>query len=131
MNGETDLSALLRGLDPALDPRRWAFVALEGPAPAEALMTFVEDEGPCAIVPAPPGAPGFRRIVLRVHSSLEAVGLTAAVSARLAAIGVPANVVAALRHDHVFVPEADAERALAALRALSRAATLDPPAGAP
>jgi hypothetical protein len=130
MTGETDLAALLRGLDPALDPQRWAFAALDGPAPPDALMTFREEEGPCAILPAPPGAPAFRRITLRVHSSLDAVGLTAAVSARLTAAGIPANVVAALRHDHVFVPEADAERALAALRALSREA-LDPPPPAP
>ena len=119
-----DLARLLAMLDPALDPQRWRFAAVET-APADALMTFEEAEGLCAILPAGDAPKAFRRITLRVHSSLDAVGLTAAVSARLTAIGVPANVVAALRHDHVFVPEADAERALAALQALSAESALD------
>ena len=45
-------------------------------------------------------------------------GLTAAVSAALSANAVPCNMVAAFRHDHVFVPSAMAERALAILKAL-------------
>ncbi len=44
--------------------------------------------------------------------------LTAAVSAALSANAVPCNMVAAFRHDHVFVPSAMAERALAILKAL-------------
>jgi len=64
-------------------------------------------------------------ITLNVHSSLEAVGLTASVAGRLAQHGISANVVAACHHDHVFVPIADAERALAVLQALQDgAATL-------
>jgi hypothetical protein len=47
------------------------------------------------------------------------VGLTAAVSAALTREGISANVIAAYYHDHIFVPEADAERALDALRALT------------
>jgi hypothetical protein len=59
----------------------------------------------------------MRRITLTVHSALDGIGLTAAVSAELTAAGIPCNVVAALHHDHVFVPAAQAEAALAALRA--------------
>jgi hypothetical protein len=40
---------------------------------------------------------------LTVHSSLEAVGLTAAVARKLALHGISANVVAAYYHDHIFV----------------------------
>ena len=123
-DGLRGLGLLIAGLDPALDPARWRFAAVDK-APADALMIFREEEGLTAILPAAPEEPAFRRITLRVHSSLHAVGLTAAISARLTAIGVPANVVAALRHDHVFVPEAEAERALAALRALSAESALD------
>jgi hypothetical protein len=47
-----------------------------------------------------------------------AVGLIAAVSHRLAEAGVACNVVSALHHDHLLVPAADAERALAQLRQL-------------
>jgi uncharacterized protein len=64
--------------------------------------------------------PPMRMITLTVHSSLEAVGLTAALSARLAREGIGANVVAAFHHDHIFVPSADAESALTALKALQR-----------
>jgi hypothetical protein len=50
-----------------------------------------------------------------VHSSLEAVGLTAAVSKKLADKGISANVIAAYYHDHIFVQSAKAEEALYAL----------------
>ena len=50
-----------------------------------------------------------------MHSALEAVGLTAEVARVLTDAGIPCNIVAALHHDHLFVP---ADRAAAALRAL-------------
>ncbi|MEM8559058.1 MAG: ACT domain-containing protein [Bacteroidota bacterium] len=62
----------------------------------------------------------FRQLTLTVHSSLDAVGLTAAVATRLAAHGIPANVVAGFYHDHLFVPHDRAEDALDALHALSQ-----------
>jgi hypothetical protein len=52
-----------------------------------------------------------------VDSSLEAVGLTAAVAGALAAAGISANVVAAFHHDHVFVP---ADRGVEAMACLDR-----------
>jgi hypothetical protein len=63
----------------------------------------------------------LRQITLKVHSSLEAVGLTAAFSRALTEAGISANVVAAYYHDHIFVPATDAERAIEALRQLSAA----------
>jgi hypothetical protein len=51
-----------------------------------------------------------------VHSSLESVGLTTAVvSAKLAQQGIPANIIAAYYHDHIFVESSNAERALTVL----------------
>ena len=61
-------------------------------------------------------------ITLEVHSALDAVGLTAAASAALAAAGIPCNVLAALRHDHLFVPVAQSGEAMAALIQLSASA---------
>jgi hypothetical protein len=55
-------------------------------------------------------------LTLTVQSSLEAVGLTAHVSARLAAEGIACNVLAGYHHDHLLVP---AERADDAVRALT------------
>ena len=92
-------------------------------------MTFREAEGlTLLIAPAEaralglPDRPLFRRITLGVHSSLEAVGLTAAVSAALTEAGISANLVAAFHHDHVFVPADRAEAALACLRRLQATA---------
>ena len=62
----------------------------------------------------------FRCITLDVHSSLEAVGLTAACAQALAAGGISANVVAGYSHDHILVPAPRAQDALAALDALGR-----------
>eukprot|EP00439_Symbiodinium_sp_Y106_P001530 s7332_g1.t1 len=59
-------------------------------------------------------------ITLTVHSSLEAVGLTAAFASALAREGISANVVAAFFHDHVFVDIKDAERAVATLQKMSK-----------
>jgi len=55
-----------------------------------------------------------------VHSSLEAVGMTAALAKALTEAGISANVVAAYHHDHIFVPWARRHDALAALEALAR-----------
>ena len=57
----------------------------------------------------------FKLITLTVHSSLDAVGLTAAVSTKLAKHGISANVVAAFYHDHIFVQTEKAEHAMTAL----------------
>jgi len=56
---------------------------------------------------------------LTVHSSLDAVGLTAAFSTALAQAGIGCNVLAGRYHDHILVPHNRREDAVAALRALS------------
>ena len=58
-------------------------------------------------------------ITLTVHSSLEAVGLTAAFSKALAEKGISCNVVAAFYHDHLFVRQQDAAAAMETLKGLS------------
>ena len=62
----------------------------------------------------------YRLITLNVHSSLDAVGLTAAFSAKLAEKNISANVVAAYYHDHIFVPEEKAGQALEAILELQK-----------
>ena len=61
----------------------------------------------------------FKCITLKVHSSLETVGLTAAVSNKLAERGISANVIAAYFHDHIFVQAEKADVALSALNEFS------------
>ena len=85
----------------------------------DAFALIREEEGLTAIRAHPEGE--WARISLEVHSSLDAVGLTAALSKSLAEAGVSANIVAALRHDHLFVPWDRREDAMGCLKALSQA----------
>jgi uncharacterized protein len=58
-------------------------------------------------------------ITLTVHSSLAAVGLTAAFSTALADAGISCNVLAGFHHDHLLVPADRRDDALEVLGALS------------
>lgn len=114
--GETELRTLLATLSPQLDTRRYGFVASVEPDPT-AFAVIREEEGATQVQTDPEGA--WARITLAVHSSLEAVGLTAAVASALATRGISANIIAALHHDHLFVPWERREEALDALQSLA------------
>jgi hypothetical protein len=127
-----DAAAMIAGMDPELRDGVFVFcgggdAGLEAACAARAIATFVEPAGLSFIVPLstamdlglPVDVP-MRCITLRVHAALDGVGLTAAVATALAARGIACNMVAAFRHDHVFVPEARAQDAMTALRALQR-----------
>jgi hypothetical protein len=131
MRGETDLARLLATLEPVLDPTEWGFGTLPPgatlPPGLGEIGTFAEAEGLSVVAPLVAlRAAGIRcegpfaKISLTVHSALEAVGLTAALSAALTAEGISANVVAAFHHDHVFVQWGRREDAMAALARLAR-----------
>jgi hypothetical protein len=121
---------MIARMAPLLDPESYVFaVAPDDGVAARALATIREAEGLSVILTRaearaaglPDDAP-MRRITLTVHSALDGVGLTSAVAQALAARAIPCNVVAGFHHDHLFVPEAQAEDAMAALDALSAAA---------
>jgi len=123
MNGETDLGQMLRSLDPILDQRRFSFSTDPNMTMAEAanlapIGMFHEKEG-LTIIREGGDGPYFSMISLSVHSSLDAVGLTAAISRALGDAMISANIVAAYFHDHVFVSEADGEHAVGVLRKLA------------
>ena len=59
-------------------------------------------------------------ITIRIHSSLEAVGLTALLSTELAKSNISCNVIAAYFHDHIFVDKKDSDKALQVLATLSK-----------
>ncbi|HEX8328589.1 MAG TPA: ACT domain-containing protein [Hymenobacter sp.] len=127
MSGETNLARLLATMQPELQAGEYVFCTA-GPdaAVSGALGWFREAEGVSVILPRTEAdAQGFTYsyvaawLTLTVQSSLEAVGLTAAVATALAREGISCNVVAAYYHDHLFVASADAERALRALHKLS------------
>jgi hypothetical protein len=115
LSGERDLARLLAALDPQLFEERYSFSATSESTLRDDDFAIVrEAEGLTLVRPDPVGE--LARISLGVHSSLDAVGLTAAFSARLAEAGISANVVAATYHDHIFVQWDRREEALAALR---------------
>ncbi|OJJ98188.1 hypothetical protein ASPACDRAFT_44693 [Aspergillus aculeatus ATCC 16872] len=135
--GEADLEILLSRLEPILHPDTFVFVTvLNTPVSAasqdvQALqpqLLFQEAEGTTLVLVREKAiAHGFtdyvfpcRMISLSVHSSLEAVGLIAAISARLRDAGVSANVVSGFYHDHVFVPEGKEEVAMQVIGGMSR-----------
>lgn len=124
-----DRWAMIAAMDPQADPVCYAFVGADDRTTAldlmrSALATFREDEGLSLVVPhdvamdAGIETPPYARITLQVHSALDGVGLTAAVANALAEANIACNVIAAMRHDHIFVPAADKETALAILQQL-------------
>jgi len=130
MAGVTDLPTLLASLSPTLHDADYVFCSLPPDSPVLArlspLATFIEPEGLSLILArsqADQAGIGyeevFRLLSLTIHSSLSAVGLTAAVATKLASRGISANVVAAYYHDHILVPADQADAALAALEELS------------
>jgi hypothetical protein len=128
VSGETDLAAMLAGLEAMRRPGTFTFVAATVPPAslvARAHAVVVEDEGTTLVLDvATARAEGLEVefeaawLTLTVHSALDAVGLTAAVSAALAADGIACNVLAGHHHDHLLVPADRADDALAALAAL-------------
>ncbi len=131
MTGETDLGILLASMTPSLDPTRYVFTHLaerdwQRIATIKPVGVYIEKEGPTLILSEDQArlhhltaSEPMCCITLNVHSSLEAVGLTAAVSNELAKLGISANIIAAFFHDHVFVPASHAHAALEALHELS------------
>jgi len=104
---------------PNLDDQPYAFelLALDAPLPIGVFALIHEPEGTTLIAPSADGA--WARISLSVHSSLSAVGLTAAIASALADRNLPANIVAGYHHDHIFVPWDRRHEAMRALTLLS------------
>lgn len=132
---QTNLETLLAKLTPSLDHSEMVFCCLRGfpdlsQISSEPFALIKEEEGWTVILERTladelgwfyEGI--FCRITLEVHSSLEAVGLTAVVATELAQYGISANVVAAYFHDHIFVPINQANEALECLLAIQRSAS--------
>jgi uncharacterized protein len=127
--GETNTEKLLALMSPALQPEEYVFCSVKGKygdfAELSPLASFRETEGLTLIIDRKKAVLAeltfesvFRAITLTIHSSLDAVGLTAAVASKLSEKGISANVVAAYYHDHIFVPTQKANSAMKALKEL-------------
>jgi hypothetical protein len=125
--GERDLGAILASLDVVREPGVFVVAQLpEGAEPPPEARAWVrEREGDTVVLvredAVAAGLPFVFEaawLTLTVHTSFEAVGLTAAFATRLAEDGIPANVLAGHHHDHILVPVERADDAMAALRSL-------------
>lgn len=132
MTGEKDLKTLLRSMEPQHNEGEYVFCTMKTLPPIDInniICFFKEDEGITVIIKREIADElNFKYdfvaswITLRIHSSLEAVGLTAAFSTALGAKNISCNVIAAYHHDHIFVALKDIDDAMEALKELSRTA---------
>ena len=133
MAGIVDIKVLLKDMKPVLDETDYVFCTRKcfkldkEIIDLNPIATFLEKEGMTVIVEQNKADSNnlsydavFNKITLEIHSSLEAVGLTAAFSKALTAYGISANVVAGYYHDHIFVPKDKADLAIKALTELTK-----------
>ena len=130
MTGEKDLGKLLASMAPCIFSDEYVFCSVPGGKYGDyseycPVASFLETEGLTLVLTRANADKAklqydsvFKRITLEVHSSLEAVGLTAAISGELAENGISANVIAGFFHDHIFVQAEKAEIALQSLKEL-------------
>ncbi|MCY0921777.1 MULTISPECIES: ACT domain-containing protein [unclassified Streptomyces] len=129
MSGESDLRKLLSGMRPELNEGAYVFCTVPGPTAPDGVTpvaTVLEPEGLTLVLRREDAdAAGLAYdytagwITLRVHSALDAVGLTGAFAAELAAHGLSCNVIAGYHHDHLFVAAERAAEAVALLEGLA------------
>jgi hypothetical protein len=132
MSGERDLRRLVASMRPALRPGSFVVAMIADRSLLERITPDVivrEEEGLTVVLRQQQAdAIGLAYdyiaawITLQVHSALDAVGFTSAVSRALADAGMSCNIVAGYHHDHLLVPVERAQEALTLLRELSQAA---------
>jgi len=126
MVGETNLDKLLGSMSAELVDGLYVFVTVPDgvvPAGVRPRMMFHEAEGLTLILlkeeaDAIEMAYEFpcRMITLNIHSSLEAVGFLARITAALAQHDMGVNPVSGFFHDHLFVPDGREMDAISVLK---------------
>jgi len=129
MTGEKNLHKLLKTMKPKCNDGDYVFCVINDLTTInidDTILLFKEPEGKTIVI-RKELADTLKLdysfvaswITLTVHSSFEAVGLTAAFSTALSESGISCNVVAAFYHDHIFVDKKDLERAMEILNQFS------------
>ncbi|MBS1597899.1 MAG: ACT domain-containing protein [Bacteroidetes bacterium] len=131
MPGETNLSILLKSMKPELNPGEYVFCTINDIANinSQHIISFFREKEGFTVVVEKNIADQLKLsysfvakwITLTVHSSLDAVGLTATFANALANENISCNVIAAYYHDHIFLPVAQADQAMKILKKLAGA----------
>ena len=129
MKGETNLAILIKNMQPVLNDGQYVFCSVSSKKDLDfdkIVMFFQEKEGFTIVIEKKyADTKGFAYtaifawITLHIHSSLNAVGLTAAFSTALAENNISCNVVAGFYHDHIFIQNDKAQQAISILSKLS------------
>ncbi len=129
MGGETNLSLLIKNMQPILNEGQYVFSTvsqLDAFDLNKIILFFKEKEGFTVILEKNYAdtegvvyASAFAWLTLHIHSALDAVGLTAAFSKALADNHISCNVVAGFYHDHIFVQHELGQQAVDVLTQLS------------
>ncbi|MFN0728445.1 ACT domain-containing protein [Polaribacter gochangensis] len=129
MSGEKNLRILIKKMKPIQNSGDFVFVTVSNvdAIPRSAtIFEFKEKEGITLVLEKTKAEElGLSYqyvaswITLKVHSALDAVGLTAAFSNELAKYNISSNVIAGFYHDHIFVDKKDGEKTVKVLTAFS------------
>lgn len=130
MSGEENILQLIKGMTPKLNKGEYVFCTIKDLSTInrnDTICEFKEKEATTIVIERKKAAVLKLKyeyvaswITLTIHSSLEAVGLTAVFSTALAKHNISCNVIAGYYHDHIFVDVKDSKKAINVLTALSK-----------
>jgi hypothetical protein len=130
MSREINLTKIIKQMKPVLNEGEFVFTTVDTTAQIlreDVICEFKEAEGTTLVLERAKAdelnlAYNYIAswITLKVHSSLDAVGLTALFSTELAKHNISCNVIAGYYHDHIFVAKNDAIKAIDILKEFSK-----------